>query len=968
MIRVLHPWFLFLLLLIPVVWYSAKRVRVLGQGRKALTLLLRSLVLILFIMALAEVELVDKGDSLTVLFAIDRSSSIPNDEQMFSLAYVQERLMELPEGDNAGILFFGKEAMLKETPRDRIQLDDYNVLLNKEGTDIESAINLSMAAFPAGVQKRIVLITDGNQTQGDAESAVQRAKANNIDLHIMPLEYVASQEVLIEQIALPNHIQEKEPFKIKVLVNAQEEGPGVLRIMENDNVITEENVQLSIGKNAFWVPRAIEQSGVYTYTAVIEAENDRRPLNNRAENFAFVQGMPRVLLLDAKTNDSRFLASALISEGIQVDLHTPEALPGTLRELQMYDSVIISNVHASEFSKSQLTMLETGVSDLGIGLVMIGGPDSFGAGGYQGTPVERALPIDMDIKQRKIIPSGALTIIMHSCEIPQGNYWTQEISLAALDALSRNDYIGLLRYGPSGEGWLFPLERAGNKNRQRNAIKNLPFSGIGDMPSFATTMQMALDGFKGISANIKHMIILSDGDPALPSQGLIDEIVENKITISTICVGTHAQQFVKVMRQLAEAGKGKAYNVKNNKNLPRIFVKEAMTVRRHLIEEGLFTPAVTHISEILQGLDSGFPELSGYVITSPKSGAETVMITHKKDPLLAHWRYGLGKTVAFTSDAKAQWAEQWIGWDNYAKFWGQAIRWTLRSSKDDRFQIKTSIEGDQVKCVVDALTEDGGFLNNLTFGSTMIDPKYKSKKFDMRQTEPGRYEGYFPLDNAGSYLVTMTYEGPDDMEGILTSGISIPYSPEHNSIKQNDLILKRLAEVSGNSFLSPEINVFDHNLTVTGDMLSLWPWLLGLAVFFFFCDIAVRRVFFELPQLKSALVKAWNWFIAPFRLKPAAVGPATEEIGQLMQAKTRADDDIVYAEEKESFLERLESVKESDLEELESIGTAPKEQPKWQEVKNDDELEKFEDEPQDAYTNALLRAKNRAKGNINERR
>ena len=200
------------------------------------------------------------------------------------------------------------------------------------------------------------------------------------------------------------------------------------------------------------------------------------------------------------------------------------------------------------------------------------------------------------------------------------------------------------------------------------------------------------------------------------------------------------------------------------------------------------------------------------MVASPKSNAETVLITHKKDPLLAHWRYGLGKTVAFTSDAKPRWASDWLGWDRYARFWAQIVRWSLRSGQKDQFQVQTTVEGDRVKCVVDALTEDGGFLNELTFDASVIDPKYKTEEFSLRQVEPGRYVGYFPTTESGSYLMSMTYRGPDNIEGSLTSGVSIPYSPEHSSTQQNDLVLKKLREVGGYPFLSTDENVFEHNL------------------------------------------------------------------------------------------------------------------------------------------------------------
>jgi len=479
---------------------------------------------------------------------------------------------------------------------------------------------------------------------------------------------------------------------------------------------------------------------------------------------------------------------------------------------------------------------------------------------------------------------------------------------------------------------------------------------------------MAYDGLKDLPANLKHIVLLSDGDPARPNRPLLDKIKEAKITITTVCINPHSQRDVQMMEELAQYGGGNFYDVKNNNNLPKIFIKEATIVRRNLILEDPFTPVIRQISEIIQGFESGFPQLDGYVVTGPKTGAETVLITHKKDPLLAHWRFGLGKAVAFTSDAKPRWAKSWIGNEQYNQFWGQLVRWSLRSGQQNSFQVQTALEGDRVKVVVDALTDEGEFVNNLAFAASAIDPGHEARPFEIRQIEPGRYEGSFPADQKGSHLVNMTFKGKDSEDGYLTSGISIPYSPEHNTTRQNDLVLKRLSEISGKPALETEESVFEHDLQSTGDMLALWPILLGLAIALFFCDVAVRRVFFDVPQLQRFFAKAWNWLIYPFVRRTAPVGPATEQLGQLMQAKTRASVDApMPSEEKEEFLKRLETVKEGDLAELDTLpaeGSKP-----WQEANVRDEPEKFAEteEEKDAYTSALFRAKLRAKDSIDKR-
>ncbi|MBZ0256104.1 glutamine amidotransferase, partial [bacterium] len=650
-----------------------------------------------------------------------------------------------------------------------------------------------------------------------------------------------------------------------------------------------------------------------------------------------------------------------------VDVKSPEETPTSIRELQAYDSVILSNVSAERIPVSQQRMIETAVRDLGIGLIMLGGPESFGAGGWQGSPIEDALPVSMDVKQRKIIPSGALALIMHSCEIPQGNYWSQEISMAALNVLGRNDYMGFLRFSmqAGGPAWLFPLEKVGNKTRMRNYIQNLRFNDIGDMPSFDNTLQLAYDSLVEVQTNVKHIVILSDGDPAQPSQALVDSILADGITISTVCIAPHGQNGIDLMSELADYCNGKFYHVKNNKNLPKIFIKEASTIRRNMLVEETFTPSIQLMSEMILGFESGFPTLDGYVVAGIKDQAETVLMTDKSDPLLAHWRYGLGKTAAFTSDAKARWANSWLSWDQYSKFWGQVVRWTLRSSEDDNFVVQTSVEGERVRIAIDAMTQDGEFLNDLKFKGSVLNPALEPIDVDVRQTQPGRYEAELSAKEAGSYLMNLSYEQKNqELEGRLTAGISVPYSPEHSTTKQNDVILKQLQELSGNPFLEPDQSIFEHNLVATGDIKPLWPLMIALAIIFFFLDIAVRRVFFELTQLELFLARVKAWLLYPFTRKLAPVGPATEQLGNLMQAKQRAGERTqAQAGQKEALLQKLESQQDVDAPD---VASAKSDAP-WQEVKPGEEAPKFEEEKNE-YTSALFRAKQRASSRMKDKK
>lgn len=966
MFRILQPWMMLLLILLPLFWLSARNVRVLGRGRKTLALVVRSLVFILLVLCLAEIEYSEQGDRLAIFFILDRSSSIPIDEQQFALTYIQQQIGAIPRDDIARIMFFGKEAVLQQPPGENVNLADYQPMVNTEGTDIEGAIGLAMAAFPEGVQRRIVLLTDGNQTQGDVETAIRRARANGVDVQVMPLRYTYTQEVLVEDVVLPSQIRENEPFHVRVMVTAQEAGPGTLRISENGEIIIDQEVELQPGKNAFSFTREIAETGVYYYDAQVEAENDRRPSNNRAQDFAVVRGMPRVLLLETEFDQAMPMAAALSAEGILVDMRQPEESPSQLRDLQAYDGIILSNVPASRLDFSIQEAMESAVRDLGIGLMMIGGPDSFGAGGYQGTPIERALPVDMDIKQQRVIPSGALVIIMHSTEMPQGNYWTQVISEEAIKVLSRNDYAGFLRYSNTEqESWLFELEKLGNKRRQLGLIRNLAFEDIGDMPTFDPTMELAYEALLRTNTNTKHMIILSDGDPQVPRQGLMNQIRDARITVSTICVNPHQQRDADVMEDLAEFFDGEYYFIEDNTDLPRIFIKEATVIRRNTLVEEPFTPVVTALSELLTGFEAGFPQLDGYVLSSPKPQTTIVLATHKEDPLLAHWRYGLGKAVAFTSDAKSRWASNWLSWDQYSQFWGQIVRWTLRSEQERDFQIQTMMDGDSIRVAIDALGSEGEFINDLNFSAASIDPAYQSASFTIRQTQPGRYEGTITARDPGSYILKMQYEGENDYGGSLTSGITVPYSPEHATTRQNETVLRRMVAAAGTDFIDTESDIFAHNLVASGESTPLWPLLLALAIILFFTDVAVRRVFFELPQLQAAFQRVVRFILSPFRSRLAPAGPATEQMGSLMQAKQRAfEPKTGVSESKDRLLETLDEV---DPLPEEDAAPESESKPLWKEARPSQDVPQFEEQKDNEYTSALFRAKLRAKDRENKR-
>jgi uncharacterized membrane protein len=892
----LEPLALLLLGLLPLFWWASRRLRSVPSRRRWTARVLRSVIVALFVLALAQPQLARRSKELTVFYVLDESDSIPSDQRKLAYSSIQETAKRMKGDDLAGIVAFAADPSIEESPVPDLEfVNGIRSAVSSERTNIAAALRLALAAFPPDTMKRIVLLTDGNENEGAAVDVARLARGNNIPIDVVPLRYQDRQDLQITKLVAPQQSLLESPFDVKVIVEGRNDTRAQLRLFQDGELLADQAVDVYAGKkNVFLLPQRLAKGGFHTYRATIEALDDARPENNTAHAFTYVKSKPRVLYVEGDETGTNYLAAALQAQDIELDRVGSNAIPYSLDELQSYDSLILSNVPASQMSASQMKMIERAVHDLGIGLVMIGGDNAFGAGGYQDTPVEKALPVSMDVKQKKVLPNGALVIVLHTCEIPSGNSWAREISIAALNVLSAQDYFGLLYWGPGSGGvggmggwsehwaWEPPLRKTGDKRAMRQAIRGIAPS---DMPTFDPTLEMAYKELRDVKAEAKHIIIISDGDPAPPKQSLANRIRDEGISVSTVAIAPHGGQSVQTMEALAFWGGGTFYYPKSSSQLPRIFIKEASLVRRSLISEKTFVPVSRQYSEILTGL-TATPPLHGHVVTTIKDLATDALATDDDDPVLAHWRYGLGKAVAFTSDAKNKWASDWISWNEYAKFWAQAIRWSMRETSSSNYQVQTSIEGGKGTIVIDAMDSQGNFENFLDFQGNVIAPDFESIPLEVRQVAPGRYQATFPATKVGSYMLSLA-TGKDNNPQLITGGAALSYSPEYQVSRSNDALLQTLAEESGGQIVEspPDYNPFLHNLPTGLKPRNLWPLLAMLGLLLLPIDIFVRRVYVDWGEVREWVAAKVGAVTA---LRRRRVAEADSHMTALKGAKARA--------------------------------------------------------------------------------
>ena len=959
-IAVANPWWLLLLGVLPAIAFlSYRSLAGLGKWRRLAALTTRIVILTLLVLALAETQTLRENRDLAVLFLLDESESVVPHLRDQALRFVNHAAEEMGPLDLAGLVVFGKEARF-ETPIERsLEVPRIESEVTGSHTDIAGAIRLALAAFPQGARKRIVLLSDGNENQGLAEKAARAAASRGIPIDVVPINYEHENEVLLEKVVLPEEVREGEAFEVKIIVESFQDGPGVIRLFEDQSLVSSQKVHLAKGKNVFTVKRAVPRKGFFTYEAVVESDLDSLYQNNRGYGYTLVAGDSVVLYLEPRAGDNPHLPAALRKERIKVDVRGLDRMPLGLAEWQLYDLVIIDNIPATDLTERQMLTLESAVKDLGLGLVMVGGEHSFGAGVYQGTPIERALPVEMELKQRKVMPNGALVLIMHTCEFPNGNMWARKISYKAIRTLSAQDYAGVLLYGPGGQDqWLFQLSKVGDRREMLRLINQM---SPGDMPAFDPTLRMAWDGLSRVQASLKHILIISDGDPSPPNMKMVRQMVmKGKITISTVSIGWHAGGRG-VMKNLALIGRGRSYEVQNPEELPQIFVKEASVVRKSVLFEETFQPKLVQATEVVRGLeDAALPPLHGYVATTAKGRAEVpiIAVIHQKgsiqkDPVLAHWRYGLGKGVAFTSDAKNLWGSDWVSWERNSKFWAQVARWASRTVGRDDFEASVRIEGEVGRLTLDAVDRDGKFLNFLQFEGRVSSPSLKGEELQVTQTAPGRYETTFKADEVGTYFVNLTHTSEDGEQGMYITGVPVSYSPEFLRLKTNETLLHSLHDISGGRELSLQDprGVFQRDgLVPSRTRQDIWPGLLLAAILLFPLDVFVRRVWIPYEKVWRFLVTAYH---RVFRRRGPVTIPSPVE--RLLKAKPklkRAGLPLKRFVVKEGATG--EEVRPAD------VGRAPVKEEKPREEKPKEAPKPKEGTPPGTYTGRLLDAKKRA--------
>lgn len=960
-VRPLHWGWLVLLLLIPVViWLSYRSLSGLGPVRKWIAIGLRCLGIALLMLALAETHARQYSDRLTVLFLWDQSLSVPQEFDKDGKNLQEERIQTFINDavalrgaahnrDQVGLIVFGRWPRLELPPGNVPKLNLKRIIskLDKTYTDIGAAIKLALASFPEGTSKRMVLVSDGNQNLGDALEQARIAKHNGVQIDVVMLSAAQGRqnEVLVERVEAPPVTEKDARLPLRIVVRSHHPRPvnGKLRLtrtrlemkktdrgeeaIADTEKILETVVTVRNGLNTFYFQQPGSKKGesyIYEARFIPLALPGDRFENNQAEATVIARGQRAVLVIEPEIGAHQLLMDRLrgAKSSLKVVSITPERLPQNTTELALilskFDSVILANIPSDSLTEQQQKVIRSNTHDQGCGLVMVGGPQGFGAGGWRGSEVEKALPVTCDLKTTKVEGKSGLVLIMHGTEMQQGNFWQKKIGEIAISKLSAADMVGICYYDfPAGDKWHVPFQQIGN-NRAA-ILRRLDNMNPGDMPDARPCLKMARDALSNPAHGLasKLIIFISDGDHWIPPTNLLTDIKKRGIKCSTVCITTHGNEAKKQMAYTARKTGGRPYYVTNPKQLPAIYMKEVRTISKSFIYPKTFTPLLRPMGGPTEGLPKELEPLHAFVrttkrasplvsvpIRTPKIGKE------KPYPVLAYWQYGLGKAVAFTSDAvekyvdaegkdQRAWDQEWVNSAIYTKFWEQVVEWSLRTVESGRnLNMITEYKDGKLRITIDARDVKNRPLTDVKLEAGITSPELKGGKklsqLKFEQVNAGIYEGEIDAEEVGAYFVHVRGKWKDTdgkwkTDGV-RAGVSVPYSPEFAEMTSNTSLLQEIARITGGNVYGDSADalrevansgeVFRENATPSVSLQPIWYWLVLLAGLCLVGDVATRRISIEPAKIWAKGQEFWG------RLR--GIRPQAEQAPQFLdRLKTR---------------------------------------------------------------------------------
>lgn len=769
-----------------------------GTAEQKIIGIIRSVVLFLIILALSVPQVVFPAKTETVVFLVDRSKSVESIGEE-TLDWIHEAVSKNGAGKQFAIASFAKNPQSESSLSSGGEVpSQFSGDLDKTETDIGSGLRFASSLISGDQAGRIVVFTDGNNTAGEAAAAARMIKNRKIELDYVALKQAEASDAAITSFTVPPTLYEGEKTAVSVAISSNAEMEATLRLTVNNREILKKGVRLKEGNNAYTFTHHSSGTGLAVYKAELINSRDAHIENNSLFAVADVKGIPKVLVVEG-TPGGRLL-DILRGSGLSVDAIPPERLPSGLGGYLQYQSIVFDNVPGHRVSQDQMDLIEKAVREFGTGFVMAGGEDSFGLGGYFKTPIEKLLPVDMDIKGKKEMPSLGLVIVIDRSGSMDGAKFAlaKEAAARSAELLREDDTLGFIAFDDSP--WVV-VETAPLTNKQE-AIDKIRSVAIGGGTNIYPALEKAYSELRDLKLQRKHIILLTDGQSATDGNyaSLIEEGKKKNITLSTLALGSDADR--RLLEELAKMGSGRFYDVSDASVIPSVLSRETVMTTRTYIEDDPFYPVIEAYPEWMSLFEKGVPQMNAYIAVTPKPRARIPVLSEKDDPVLAQWQYGLGSTLAFTSGLSGKWAGDWAKWPGWPGFLNQLVAESLPKFDSEPFSVE--VDKDKGNAVISL---SSGTAEPIPVEASVLTQDGKEVEANTKLVSPGMYELIIP-GRPGMYYLSIRKKDQDGTASLYRTGFSVPYSEEFLLKGTNKELLNELVSISGGRELSSPKDAF----------------------------------------------------------------------------------------------------------------------------------------------------------------
>ncbi|MBR4413505.1 MAG: VWA domain-containing protein [Lachnospiraceae bacterium] len=834
-----NPWYLLLIPVVALFLVITQRFMFTREkGSKVGQIVIRAILFLILILALSGFSLKFTGKSTTTIYLLDVSDSV-RDSRQDIINFVNESVKDKKKNDNVGVIAFGEDTRVEQFVSENLAFSKFQTDVNTGATNLEDAVKIALSQLPDDSAGRIVLITDGNENEGSLKSVAPDIISSGCAFEIKKIEENISDEVYVSDLSIPTQAGIGEKFNIEVEVESNVACDAKVKLYAGRTLKGEQDVHLQKGTNQLIFSDTQSDEGLKTYKVVVESEKDTISVNNEFAAYTNIETTLPLMVVEGKEGNAKNYKKILESIDVGYDTVSPGTVPVDMPSLMQYSAVVLVDVYEADLREGFLDILNEYVKNNGGGLIITGGSSSYAVGGYRDTLLEEMAPVYMDINGENEIPTMAMAMVIdHSGSMDSSDGIESYLDLAkksaaaAVDYMRPEDYVEVIAFDDAYSR-VVPLQNVEDPEKIQQMIFSIP-SGGGT--SIYPALEAAVKDINNCDAMIKHIILLTDGqDYNSGYEGLLRIINNAGITLSCVAVGSGCND--QLLSDLATQGNGRIFYSDDTTDLPRIFAQEVFLASNTYLVNEVFTPEVTSNDKIIRDVvKDGMPQLYGYVATMKKERSIDLLESFQHDPILSYWQYGLGKTVAWTSDVNGEWSAEYSSWENTPLLWHNIIK--LVSEDNGMEGTYANVEQNGNKATITYTTEE--YSADTKVIAIVYDEEGNPKEVELDPKKPGVYEAQVDTKDTGIYTINVQQKDKGEIVSSINTAAIMQYSLEYRFYPENTL-LDEFAASTGGIFIENPDEVFKYSPEFVKARFNLWIPLLIIAALLFLYDIAVRR-------------------------------------------------------------------------------------------------------------------------------